>query len=648
MKYSLEKELITGAAIPVSALKTKNSLGIGEFPDLKYFADWCKLTGINLIQLLPVNDTGLESSPYSALSAFALHPIYISINKIPESKNYKKELNNIKKKWESKPKVHFNGVLTDKVKLLKKIFNDNIESIEKSRKIKTWEKNNTWIKCYAVFSFLKEKNKNINWQDWTQFRNPSEKEIEKLYTDNAKKVLFYSWVQYHLESQLRDATLYLSSLGINLKGDLPILMNIDSADVWEAREIFNVDNRAGAPPDMFSEEGQNWGFPTYSWEVMEKDNYSWWKARLKQAAKFYHAYRIDHVLGFFRIWTIPSQYSSGSMGYYSPNDFLSADDLSNIGINGERLKWLTKPHIPGHELRDHLGLESNETIKLLLNQLGNEDLYIFKDEIKSFHDINKIVEISDEAKNKLINFYQNVMLIQIDDNNYTTTWFYYNSRAFYSMNDHEKYEFSELLNSKGGHSMWLWESQGLKLLRFMKESEDMLVCAEDLGTIPYCVPKVLEELGILGLHVTRWSKKYNEYGEPFMKPSEYNYLSVSTPAVHDSSTVRQWWSEFSGSDEISNALNLNNRLGSEPTAKEVEKLIEALLKTSAKIAMFQFQDLLAIDENLRNKDMDIERINVPGTINDENWSYRMDLPLEELLKEKTYNDKLIRLIEKRG
>ncbi len=648
MKYSLEKELITGAAIPVSSLKTKNSLGIGEFLDLKYFADWCKLTGINLIQLLPVNDTGLESSPYSALSAFALHPAYISIKKLPEAKPYKKELDKIEKKWESKPKVDFNGVLKDKIKLLKKIFSDNIESIEKSRKIKTWEKDNTWVKCYAVFSFLKEKNKNTNWQDWPKFRDPSEKEIEKLYNDNRKKVLFYSWIQYNLENQLSEASLYLDSLGINLKGDLPILMNIDSADVWESRDIFNVDNRAGAPPDMFSEDGQNWGFPTYSWESMEKDNYAWWKARLKQAAKFYHAYRIDHVLGFFRIWTIPPQYLSGSMGYYSPNDFLSTDDLANIGINGERLKWMTRPHIPGHELRNELGLESNEAIKLLLNQIGNEDLYLFKDEVESVHDINKFEEISDEAKNRLINLYQNVMLIKVDDHNYTTTWFYYNSRAFHSMNDHEKYELSELLNSKGGHSMWLWESQGLKLLKFMKESEDMLVCAEDLGTIPHCVPKVLEELGILGLHVTRWSKKYNEYGEPFMKPSDYNYLSVSTPAVHDSSTVRQWWSEFSSSDEISNALNLDNKLGSEPTTLEVERLFEALLKTSAKIAMFQFQDLLAIDENLRRKDIDSERINVPGTTNDENWSYRMDLKLEDLLKEKKYNEKLRRLIEKRG
>lgn len=648
MKYSLKKDLITGVAIPVSALKTKNSLGIGEFADLIYLADWCKETGIDLIQLLPVNDTGLQSSPYSALSAFALHPVYMSIKMLPESKSYKKEIEKISKKWESKTKVHFNSILKDKLTLLKKIYKDNYEKIEKSRKIKSWEKSNPWIVSYATFSYLKEKNKNSNWFDWDKFKDPSQDEINKLYLQYRKKTLFYSWIQYHLETQLHSASEYLDSIGINLKGDLPILMNIDSADVWESRDIFNVNNRAGAPPDMFSEEGQNWGFPTYSWESMEKDNYGWWKARLKQAAKFYHAYRIDHVLGFFRIWTIPPQYQSGSMGYYSPNDFLSRQDLENIGIYGDRLRWLSKPHIPGHELRDKLGLESNEAIKSTLSQIGEEDLYLFNESIQSVHDIEAVKELSDEAKLKLIDFFQNIALLQVDEDHFTTTWFYYNSRAFHSMNDHEKYEFSELLNSKGGHSMWLWESQGLKLLKFMKESEDMLVCAEDLGTIPHCVPKVLEELGILGLHVTRWSKKYHEYGQPFMKPSEYNYLSVSTPAVHDSSTVREWWPELSNSDELNRALVLDRKLEPEPKPEEVERFYTSLLKTTAKIAMFQFQDLLAIDENLRREDVASERVNVPGTTNDNNWSYRMDLPLEDLLKEVDFNTKLKTLIEKRG
>ncbi|WP_187759660.1 4-alpha-glucanotransferase [Thiospirochaeta perfilievii] len=648
MKYSLEKRFITGTVIPVSALKTEDSIGIGEFLDLKLFADWCKSVGLDLIQLLPVNDTGFQSSPYSALSAFALHPVYISIKKMPEAKKYKSDLEKISKKWEGKDRVHFNSVLKDKLKLLKKIYKDNYEKIEKSRSISKWEKDNPWIKSYAIFSFLKEKNKNLEWMDWEEFKDPSKDDIENLYIKNRKKTLFYSWVQYYLEKQLQEATLYMDSLGINLKGDLPILMNIDSADVWESRDIFNVKNRAGAPPDMFSEEGQNWGFPTYSWDSMEEDNFFWWKARLKQAAKFYHAYRIDHVLGFFRIWTIPPQYISGSMGYYSPNDFLHIDDLKRIGIDGPRLAWMSKPHIPGYELRDKLGFESNEATKLLLDQINTEDLYLFKDEVKSVHDIYAVEELSDEAKSELVNFYRNVTLIKVDEYNYATTWFYYNSRAYISMNDHEKYEFGQLQSSKSGHSMWLWENQGLKLLKFMKESEDMLVCAEDLGTIPNCVPKVLEELGILGLHVTRWSKKYNEYGEPFMKPSEYNYLSVSTPAVHDSSTVRQWWPEMSSNDEISNALNLDNKLSPIPDTDQVKKLYEALLKTSAKIAMFQFQDLLAINESLRSKNAETERINVPGTTNDVNWSYRLSFNLEDLIKMDEFNNELKEMIKKRG
>ena len=460
--------------------------------------------------------------------------------------------------------------------------------------------------------------------------------------------MFYSWVQFILENQLSKVTQYLISTGINLKGDLPILMNLDSADVWASRDIFNIQNRAGAPPDMYSADGQNWGFPTYYWESMEKDDYKWWKERLKQAAKFYNAYRIDHVLGFFRIWTIPPKYNSGSMGYFSPSSYLTIQELQNIGISNGRLKWLSKPHIPGHELRSLLGLESNDIIRELLQQINNEDLFLFKDCIESVNDIYSNMEISDEAKNILVNFYQNLTLLKIDDNNYATTWFYFKSRGYKSMNDHEKYEFEELLKSKNELSMRIWETQGAKLLKFMKESQDMLVCAEDLGIIPQCVPKVLEDLNILGLHVNRWARKYKEVGEPYIKPSQYKYLSVSTPAVHDSTTVRQWWSELTLTDEFSNALNLEKILEKDPTESEVKKLYEALIKTSSQIAMFQFQDLLAISNKLRNKDSNKERINVPGTVNNENWCYRMEFTLEQLIKETKFNNELKAIIEKRG
>lgn len=647
MKFSLNKKLITGTAIPVSALRTEASCGIGEFCDLKCFADWCKKVNIDLIQLLPVNDTGYQSSPYSALSAFALHPIYINIMEIPEAKLFKDEFNSIKKTWDSKSKVYFNGVLLEKIKLLKKIFQKNYKNINKNIDIKSWEKTNTWINGYALFSYLKEENNCLSWLDWKKFKNLTSTEINKLYFENKESLLFYSWVQFNLEKQFKDAAQYIESLNINLKGDLPILMNVDSADVWQYRDIFKVQNRAGAPPDMFSDEGQNWGFPTYSWKEMEKDNYKWWKERLKQAAKFYHAYRIDHVLGFFRIWTIPPKYESASMGYYSPNCYLSLEDLSNIGLNGSRLKWLTEPHVPGYELRDNLGLESNEVIKVMLDQIENEDLYLFKQSIASTKDIKAIETISDEAKYKMINFYQNITIMQISEDQYITTWFFYNSRAFHSLSDHEKYLLSELLNRKGQESMTIWKNQGLKLLKFMKDSQNMLVCAEDLGTIPHCVPEVLEELRILGLHITRWSKRYEEYGEPYMKPSEYNYLSVSTPAVHDSTTVRQWWPEQSVNNEISNALN-KDWLGHEATPENVYTFYEALLKTSSQIAMFQFQDLLAIDENLRGADINKERINVPGTVNDENWSYRMENTIESLIKNSTFTEKLSNLLIKRG
>ncbi len=648
MKYSLEKKFLTGVAIPVSSLRTESSCGVGEFSDLKYFADWCKEAGLDLIQILPVNDTGYQSSPYSALSAFALHPIYISIPELPESKKFKQEIEKLKNKWEKKENINFNAILKDKVKLLKKIYKESSESIINNKKILGWEKKNQWIKSYASYSYLKEKNKELPWEEWKNSNDLTSEEIENFYEKNRKNMHFYSWIQYHLEKQLSSSASYMESIGVNLKGDLPILMNVDSADVWEFRDIFNTKNRAGAPPDMFSEDGQNWGFPTYNWDVMEKNNYKWWKDRLKQASKFYHAYRIDHVLGFFRIWTIPEKYQSGSMGYYKPNVFITPNELGKIGISGDRLKWMSEPHVPGYELRNRLGIESNDAIKSLLVQIGNEDLYLFRDEVKSVQYILDNQELSDDAKSTMINFYHNIALLKVDEDSYTTTWFYYNSRAFHSLSDHEKYLLSELLNSKNSESMFIWEAQGLKLLDFMKNSQDMLVCAEDLGTIPACVPKVLEELKILGLHITRWSRRYEEYGDPYIKPSEYNYLSVSTPAVHDSTTVRQWWSELTINNEVSRALNLDVPLEKNPSGEEIYRLYEALLKTSSKIAMFQFQDLLAIDEDLRRDDPESERINVPGTVTDENWSYRIDFTIEQLLRNKPFTLKIKNLTSKRG
>lgn len=645
MKFSIEKEYITGTAIPVSSLKTEKSCGIGEFSDIKLFGDWCKSVGLDLIQLLPVNDTGYQSSPYSAISAFALHPIYIRVSDIKESNT--EDCKELHKKWHNKPKVDFNGILKDKLTLLKSVYKREKKEIKKNQDIKKWAENNSWVVNYAIFSHLKEINNYQNWEEWKEYRDPTPQDLRELESQIDDEIFYYSWIQYNLEIQLSSAAKYLDSIGINLKGDLPILMNTDSADVWISRDIFDLDHRAGAPPDMFSEDGQNWGFPTYYWDNMEKNDFYWWKSRLRQAAKFYHTYRIDHVLGFFRIWSIPSKYHSGSMGYYRPNNFLSKQDLFDLGFSEERIKWLTVPHIPGFELREKVGIETNDVIKNLLVQIENEDLYLFNKNIKSVNDIYSCQSISNESAAKMVNFYHNITILNIDSDNYIPSWHYQQTRAFHSLSDHEKYLLSEILKDKGKKSMELWKKQGLKLLRFMKDSEDMLVCAEDLGAVPECVPEVLKELKILGLHVTRWAKKYGEYGEPYIKPSEYNYLSVSTPAVHDSSTVRQWFSEITSANDLSTALNLDENIGSEPTPKEVKKLYRALLKTSSKIAMFQFQDLLAIDNSLCKKDPMEERINIPGTVGDNNWSYKMEFTIEDLIIKKTFNKNLKELLAAR-
>lgn len=643
MKFPQKDYYLTGTAVPVSSLKSLNSAGIGEFSDLKLLADWCNASSLDLIQLLPVNDTGYQTSPYSALSAYALHPAYIAIDEI--CPGYENETEAIRKKYNSHERLDFQGVLNEKLKLLKKIFSDKKESILQDKKITEWEKANPWLINYSVFSFLKEQNDNLVWMEWKKYRDPSEKEIKNLYKKHRQEMIFYSWIQYHLEKQLHGASEYLQEKGIALKGDLPILMNPDSADVWGDRKYFSMELRAGAPPDMFSEDGQYWDFPTYRWYNLEKDDYCWWKNRLKQASKFYHAYRIDHVLGFFRIWSIPAWCKSGSMGYYRPRKFITLTDLEFLGFDEGRIKWLTYPHVPGWELRESTGKYAEIVAETFLSRIGNEDLFLFKDEVTK--DDIWAADLPGEIKGAIVNFFHNRTLLPLENETYAQTWYFRETRAYQSLSDHERHQFENLLEEISTNSAYLWENQGLKLLSFMMESSDMLVCAEDLGAIPKCVPKVLDELKILGLHVLRWSRHYHREGDPYKRPDEYSPWSVCTPAVHDSSTVRQWWIEESDKTQLFEALDIEESLSGEPDAETLKTFYTALLKTTSRLCIFQIQDLFALDDSLKDPVPENERINVPGTVNDFNWSYRVPHTLESLLENKGFHKTLNSLIKSR-
>ncbi len=649
MRFPKIKKPLTGIAIPLSAIRTQETTAIGEFPDLAVLGGLCQKLGIEVIQILPVNDTGLESSPYSALSAFALHPVYLRIQDIPGHEQIKTELATFNARYSKTQRLDFKNILLDKLKILRNLYEALGKEIQENPELSGFIEKNPWIVPYSVFMDLKLKNQWSGWQSWTSFRNPSLEEIQKYWIDPSTRqgAYFFAWLQFHCENQLKNASMKLEEMNVSLKGDIPILINEDSADTWAYPDTFALELRAGSPPDEGSPEGQNWGFPIYKWEVLAKDGYRWWKERILQADKFYHAYRIDHVLGFFRIWATPQENFSSNLGYFLPSKFFSPKDLEAKGFGGDRLLWLCEPHMSGSLLRDNLGLEWAEAVKFALEKLGNEDLYRFQKKIvgeKALSELN----LSPHAKFFLMGEYRNRALLKINDEAYTPSWTYYKSRAYASLNDHEKWIFDSLAQELWRNSEDLWKVQGDALMDFMKNTAPMLVCAEDLGAIPDCVPEVLEKHKILGLRIPRWSRNWNHPGQPYYPVEDYPFLSVCAPSVHDTSTMRQWWREEPDHHGFLESLGINEVLGEDYDIETAVKVIRGLMQSRSALTILPLQDFLALSDDLRTDNPEDERINLPGTVTDKNWTYRIKVSVEELANHKIWCELILSMTKVRG
>ncbi len=311
-----------GINVPLFSLRTQQSSGIGEFPDLFPLIPWCKEIGLDIIQLLPLNDTGMETSPYSALSAFALNPIHLGLAQLPHVTEYSDlqamllDLQALNKTQ----RVDYAKTHAAKNCFLHKYYNHAAKAMMASSECKVFISQNPWLCEYALFKTLKIAHQWQRWEDWEpELRNPTPDEYTKLCEKFESEIAFHLFVQYLCFQQWREVKRQAEAHGVFLKGDTPILINRDSADVWRHPEFFLLQYSAGAPPDMYSEEGQNWGFPIYNWPAIEKDNYKWWEERLKIASSLYDIYRLDHIVGFFRIWAIPLG-RMGHEGCFMPED----------------------------------------------------------------------------------------------------------------------------------------------------------------------------------------------------------------------------------------------------------------------------------------------------------------------------------------
>jgi len=656
MRFATLDRNLAGVSVSVAALRTPESCGVGEFSDLVALGTWCAENRIDLIQLLPVNDTGAYSSPYSALSAFALHPLYLRLQDVPGMAKHSEEIQRFRVsaaayEGASGGRFSYPQVLAFKQALVRRVYEENSGRIEKDAAFLRWKNENPWVVPYAVFTALKSAAGLKPWWEWQTLTDPRPGQIESWARDHSKEYMATAWMQFLLDAQLSTASRTLAARGVSLKGDIPILMTADSADVWAERRYFDLTARAGAPPDMFSPDGQNWGFPVYDWDALGHDDYRWWKARLRQAGKFFQAFRIDHVLGFFRIWRIPRGETTGLLGQFSPSVGASLDELAAAGFDEGRLRWLSLPHLSRAEVTQALGAEAEHVIKYCLRRIGSEDLYNLQPELDGEVAIKAASE-PDPTKSFLLSWHANRALLLGPEGKYHPTWYMESTKGFRSLSVGEQETLRGLFARKRQESETEWEGRGERLLAIMQSSTDMLACAEDLGDVPRCVPRVLSRLGILGLKIMRWAREYETtpagQQAPFTPPSRFPRLSVCTPSVHDTSTLRGWWEE----DPVERETFFHDmgEIGPCPVRMTVgllQKIMTYCASANSIIAVFQIQDILDLDESLWRPDPKMDRINVPGTMTESNWTWRIPVEIEKLSEKPVLSRRLAHIMEAR-
>jgi 4-alpha-glucanotransferase len=647
-----------GVAIPVFSLRSKNSLGTGEFTDLKLLVDWAKRTGLKMIQLLPVNDTTAthtwkDSYPYSAISAFALHPLLLNIEVAAGKKNAGVIVKHTAKQiLLNKPgKLDYEAVMKVKIDAVKQLYAHQKENFKNEPDYITFfELNRHWLEPYAAFSYLRDKNKTADFNTWSSNTVYDESQIQQLVSplqDHYDDIALHYFTQYHLHLQLKDATAYAHKNGVVIKGDIPIGICRNSADAWVEPGLYNMDEQAGAPPDAFTAKGQNWGFPTYNWKAMQQDNFTWWRKRFDQMSNYFDAFRIDHILGFFRIWSIPAHAVEGIMGRFIPAIPISINELFAKNITFERFRY-TEPYVTDSILIELFGEQKEAVKKHFFSGLTLKEKFNTQRKVEAYFKTTQAFD--NKVKQGLYDLIANVIFFEAAHSNGQEFHFRISMQETFSFKNLDKHSQKELealyINYFYHRQDKLWKKEAMMKLPGLKSNTAMLVCGEDLGMVPHCVPEVMEQLGILSLEIQRMPKKT---GMEFFHPNDAPYLSVVSPSTHDMSTIRAWWEE----DRFKTRYFYNHLLGQKgepPVYCEPwinKEIILQHLYSPAMWSIFQLQDLMGMNAKIRREDPDEERINNPAEA-EHYWNYRMHINLEDLLKENDFTEELKRYIQESG
>ena len=654
---------LAGTLIPVFSLRTRGSFGVGDFGDLKMMIDWVAETHQKVLQVLPINDTTsthtwTDSYPYSCISIFAIHPQFADLRQLPAVADKEKAaaFEALREELNQLPQIDYERVNNAKIEYLRVIFEQEGGEVLKSAGFKAFLKESAhWLVPYAQYCHLRDTYGNVDFNTWKGHEVWHEKDRETLLnarTKEYKEVAFYYYVQYVLHVQMRAAHEYAMARGVILKGDIPIGVNRKGCDVWHEPHYFNLNLQAGAPPDSFSINGQNWGFPTYNWSRMLEDGCQWWIRRFQNMSKYFDAYRIDHVLGFFRIWATPTTCVHALQGQFSPSLAMTREEIESYGLHFQE-KLFTTPFIARWVVDRVFGPHADAVVEKYLNH-EHDDIFSLKPEYDTERKIEAAFVGKDGAddvwvRDGLYALASDVLFVRdINDSNKFHPRITAQLNFMYeALVDSDKEKFNRLYNNyyyRRNNNFWY--NEAMKKLPVLVQATRMLVCAEDLGMVPDCVAWVLNELRILSLELQQMPKDPSvRFGELWKNP----YRSVCTLSTHDMPTLRQWWDEdMERTQDYYNSQLYRSGAAPHPLPGWLAKeIVVNQLACPSMLCVLLLQDWFAIDEKLRFADANAERINIPANPR-HYWRYRMHLNIEDLIANKEYNDNIKELIRQTG
>ena len=661
--FALYNRKLAGTLVPVFSLRTRKSAGIGDFGDLKAMIDFVASTGQKVLQLLPINDTTIthtwtDSYPYSCISVFAIHPQYANLHALPELKDAKAraEAEKTCAELNALDKIDYEKVNDFKINYLRQIFNQEGEKMMKTAEYKAFfQDTKQWLVPYAQYSYLRDKNGTADFNQWPDHQVWDEAERKALTdpkTAAYKNVAFFYFVQFVLDRQMQEAHEYAKAKGVVLKGDIPIGVNRNGCDVWMEPKYFNLNGQAGAPPDDFSANGQNWGFPTYNWFEMLKDGCQWWNRRFQNMARYFDAYRIDHVLGFFRIWEIPVSSVHGLLGQFAPALAMSREEIESYGLHFQEDRF-TRPFITDWVLDRMFHERAGEVKEKYLDRLDDER-YQMKPEVDTQRKVEALfADVTDEKelwlRDGLYALISDVLFVRDHTN---PGVFHPRISAqldfiYESLYDNDKAAFNRLYNDYFyRRNNQFWYQEAMKKLPKLVQATRMLVCAEDLGMVPDCVPWVMDELKILSLELQSMPKDPSvKFGHLSRNP----YRSVCTISSHDMPTLRMWWDEnIQRTQEYYNTMLYRQGPAPHPLPGWLASdIISRHLTSPSMLCILSIQDWLATDEALRLPNADAERINIPANPK-HYWRYRMHLNIEDLAADKRFVQNITEMISQSG